>query len=187
MMITPRTSARVLTTVALWLLLQAGVASPQALEYDLKAALLFKISKFIRWPEGSFGANNTLQLCIIGRDDFGASADALVGKRLLGQSLLISRLQPGQATTGCHIVFVGRSEKDRLGAILASLAHQPALTVSDIEGFAARGGVVGFATRDHKIGFEINPAAGKRAGLEISAQLLQLATLVPDSHTEGAP
>ena len=179
--------ARIVAALALALLLHAGSALPQALEYDLKAALLFKISKFIHWPEGSFGANNTLQLCIIGRDDFGTSADALIGKRLQGQSLVISRLQAGQAATGCHIVFVGRSEKDRLGPILSGLAHQAALTVSDIEGFAARGGMVGFATRDHKIGFEINPAAGKRAGLEIGAQLLQLATIVPDSHAEGAP
>lgn len=168
------------------LLLCARPALPQALEYDLKAALLFKISKFIRWPDGSLAGGN-LQLCIIGRDDFGASADSLAGKRLQGQSIAIARLKPQQTAAGCHIVFISRSEHDHLPAILAGLAHQPALTVSDIDGFAAEGGIVGFATRDKKITFEINPAASKRAGLEISAQLLQLATLVGDVHPESTP
>jgi hypothetical protein len=159
---------------------------PQALEYDLKAALLFKIGKFIRWPDGIFAGGN-LQLCIVGRDDFGNSADGLAGKRLQGQAMTIVRMKPKESMSGCHIVFISRSEQEHVGAILSALARQPALTVSDIEGFAAQGGVVGFATRDKKINFEINAAAGKRAGLEISAQLLQLATLVGDARPESSP
>jgi hypothetical protein len=181
-----RASGRMLALATLSLLLCAAPALPQALEYDLKAALLFKIAKFIRWPDGSFAAGN-LQLCIIGRDDFGTSADELIGKRLQGQSVAIVRLKPQQSAAGCHIIFISRSEHEHLPSILAGLARSPALTVSDIDGFAAQGGVVGFATRDKKISFEINAAAGKRAGLEISAQLLQLATLVGDARPENTP
>jgi hypothetical protein len=158
-------------------------------EYDTKAALIFKIGKFVRWPNGAFASSGgTLRLCIVGRDDFGQSVDSLAGQRLQGQTITITRLSnPQQSATECRIVFISASEHDRLPALLSSIAGAPVLTISDIEGFASRGGMVGFATTASKIHFEINAGASKRAGLAIGAQLLQLATLVDDGRMDVKP
>ncbi len=157
-------------------------------EYDLKAALIYKIGKFVRWPEGAFqGHGGTLQMCIVGQDDFGSSLESLQGQRLAGQSIAIQRFPSGWPDSTCNIVFISRSERERLAALLTSMAHMPVLTVSDIEDFAAQGGMVGLKTIGSKVRFEINPAAGKSAGLELGAQLLQLATLVADHSGEQQP
>ena len=71
--------------------------------------------------------------------------------------------------------------------MLGALNGVPALTISDIDGFAAQGGMIGFATRDGKLSFQVNPAASGRAGLEIGAQLLQLATLVEERRRAAKP
>jgi len=158
-------------------------------EYKTKAALIIKIGKFVRWPEGAFtGAGGTLRLCIVGRDDFGDSIDRLAGQTLQGQVIAIARLAaPEESATSCRIVFISASERDRVAAFLTSIARSPVLTISDIDGFAAAGGMVEFTATPSKIQFEINAAASKRAGLEIGAQLLQLSTLVADQRRDVTP
>jgi hypothetical protein len=49
-----------------------------------------------------------------------------------------------------------------------------------MERFAKRGGIVELQSRDNRIGFEINVAAYRRAGLVVSSQLLQLATVLDE-------
>jgi hypothetical protein len=177
------------TLASLCLLSLAYTASAAVPELKAEAALIFKIGKFVRWPEDAFtGAGGTLRLCIVGRDDFGASIDSLAGQALQGRVIVIARLSdPAQSATDCRIVFISGSERDRIPAFLSSVARSPVLTISDIEGFASQGGMVGLATSASKTHFEINAAASKRAGIKIGAQLLQLATLVADQAPDAKP
>jgi hypothetical protein len=177
------------TLTCLCLLSLLYTASAAVPEFKSKAALIFKIGKFVRWPEDAFtGAGGTLRLCIVGRDDFGESMDSLAGQALQGRVIVIARLADlAQAATNCRIVFISGSERDRLPALLSSVARSPVLTISDIDGFASQGGMVGLATSASKIHFEINAAASKRAGIKIGAQLLQLATLVGDQPPDAKP
>jgi len=179
---------------ARWALLVLGLCGPALAatpvpEYAVKAALVYKISKFVRWPDGAFAANGgNLHVCIVGRDDFGNDIEALAGQRLQGQSITIERLpRPEQSASACGIVFISRSERARLPAVLAGLAGHPVLSVSDMEGFAGQGGMVGLSTQGGRVSFQINPGAAARAGLEIGAQLLQLATVVGEQRQEPAP
>jgi YfiR/HmsC-like len=171
------------------LLLAGQGAAAVGPEYPSKAALILKIGKFVRWPDAAFiSGDGTLRLCIVGHDDFGASIDRLAGQMLQGRPIVIARLTaPEQSATECRIAFISASERDRVQALLQSLARSPVLTISDIDGFAARGGMIGLSSTASTIHFEINAAASKRAGLEIGAQLLQLATLIDAQRTDPRP
>jgi YfiR/HmsC-like len=175
--------------VSLCLLLAGQGAAAALPEYKSKAALIFKIGKFVRWPDAAFTSGDaTLRVCIVGNDDFGASIDSLAGQMLQGRAIVIARLtDPGQSATQCRIAFISVSERARVQALLQSLARSPVLTISDIDGFSAQGGMIGLSSTANKIHFEINAAASKRAGLEIGAQLLQLATLIDVQRTESRP
>ena len=78
----------------------------------------------------------------------------------------------------CHVLYVGRSVRHRLGEILAALREQPVLVVSDIRNFASEGGMIGFVFIQGRIVFEINRDALKRGELKASAKLLKLARIV---------
>jgi hypothetical protein len=158
-------------------------------EYDVKAALIYRISKFVKWPEGAFaGTAGTLHLCIIGHDDFGASLDRLAGRRVQGQAISIERLASvEQYASNCQLAFISRSERGRLPYVLGVLGRNAVLTISDIDNFAAAGGMIGFTTTESKLAFQINPGASRNAGLQIGAQLLQLATLVGDVRAGSSP
>lgn len=149
-------------------------------EYELKAVLLFKIAKFVRWPESAFASrSDPLQVCVIGVDPFGSLLDAIEGQSVQAHPVVVHRYpEAGAGAAGCHVAFLAGSRADALGPGLRALAGRPVLTVGDATDFAAAGGVVGMRTDAGKLRFEVNTAAAAAHGLEISAQLLQLATLV---------
>src|SRR5471030_1578691 len=85
---TLRVGARTVATktiglVCACLFLAGHTAAAVAPGSNAKAALIFKIGKFVRWPVDAFsGVNGAFRLCIVGRDDFGDSIDTLGGKTL---------------------------------------------------------------------------------------------------------
>jgi hypothetical protein len=174
-----------IAAVCLALAVQAAVAP----EPESTAALIFKIGKFVHWPEEAFADSaGTLRLCIVGRDDFGASIDSLAGRALQGRVIVIARISDAeQPATECRIVFISNSERERVPALLNAVARSPVLTISDIDGFASEGGMIGLGTNASKVHFEINTAASARAGLKIGSQLLQIATLIEDQGMDATP
>jgi hypothetical protein len=58
------------------------------------------------------------------------------------------------------------------------------LSVSDVEGFGQRGGMVNLLTTGRKIRIEVNMDEARRNGFDISAKLLRLARIVTDGKVE---
>ena len=166
---------------ALALTLAATPVQPAELsEYAVKAAILYKLSKFVDWPERAFaGAGAPFGICVLGDNPFGDALDALSGQKL-GDRPVAIRYLPGRSTAaeGCQLLFVSASEHYRLRGVLRAVGRPLLLTVGDREGFAEGGGMINLITVGKNIRFEINRAAVERAGLKIQAQLLRLATIV---------
>ncbi len=75
----------------------------------------------------------------------------------------------------CHIVFISRNERPRMPRILELLEDKCTLTVSDTEGFAVDGGMIGFAVVEERVTLEIHRTPAQRAGLRLDSQLLKAA------------
>jgi uncharacterized protein DUF4154 len=159
-----------------------GYAEPRlALEYQVKAGFLYNFVKFVDWPASAFPpTGDAVIIGVIGEDPFGEILDqVLQGKTCChDRKLVVRRLQRLEHVTECHVLFISASEEARLPEILRLLDGAGVLTVGDIEGFAERGGMIGFHRESNKLRFEINADAASRAGLTISSQLLKLATRV---------
>jgi hypothetical protein len=161
----------------------AGSAQASPTEYQVKAAYLCHFPKFIEWPASVHGDDQaSITLGILGEDPFGAALKPAEGKRVTGRKMVIRHLEKLDQVEKCHIVFVSRSEEERLSEILRKARNWNALTISDMEGFAERGGVIGFITLENKIHFAINVDAAERIGLKISSKLLRLAKIVQDEE-----
>ena len=65
----------------------AAGADTNPLEYAVKAAYLYKFAPFVEWPAAAFASpSSPFQLCILGRDPFGAQLDHdVAGQRGLGR------------------------------------------------------------------------------------------------------
>ena len=154
----------------------------QTTEYKVKAAFLYNFSHFITWPEHASRDDGKFNLCVLGGDPFGKLLDALAGKSVQKYSLEIKRLDSLDLAQSCQLIFVSQTGAGDLEYIMPALKDLPTLTVSDIEGFTARGGIIEFKLVDKKVRFNINIDAANHAGLTISSKLLSLATVVRDNQ-----
>ncbi len=168
----------------LFLAAGSGPAAGEVTEYGVKAAYLYNFSQFVRWPAAAFSADDSnFVIGVVGEDPFGATLDAVVsGKTVGGHPMTVKRFgafTPAKAgaLAKCQILFIAYSEKDQVRDILAALAGSKALTVSEIENFPVKGGAVQFDQVGQKISLVLNESAAKKAGLSVSAQLLQVAKL----------
>jgi hypothetical protein len=172
---------RALLVCAALTFLRTGLAAPVA-EHEVKLALTYKLAKFVTWP-AERESTATFSLCILGQHPFESALDGLRGLKIKERTITVRDVTAvPEQVGGCDLLFVAESESDRLVDVLVELADKPVLTISDMPRFAKRGGIVELQNRDNHVGFEINVAAYRRAGLVISSQLLQLATLLDDSQ-----
>jgi len=155
----------------------AGGADLVAEEYQVKGAFLLNFTKFVDWPPQAFqGPGEPIAICILGRNPFGLGLDrAAQGVVVANRTVSVRQVADGQEASQCQIVFIGASERKHSRAWLEALRGRSVVTVGEAEDFLANGGVVNFKLEREKIRIEINMAAADRAGLHISAKLLNLA------------
>jgi hypothetical protein len=158
---------------------RAAWAQPAVSESDVKAAFLYNFTKFVEWPPAAFAdARSPLKICVLGEDPFGKTLRALMDEEVGGRPLSLLRLDNLSNPAACHVLFISRSEKNRLPQILAALGDTPVLTVGDTPEFFEQGGIINFILEGSKVRFEINQEAAERVGIKISSKLLALARRV---------
>jgi hypothetical protein len=147
-------------------------------EFQVKAAYLYNFGKFVTWQDRAANPGS-LDICILGKDPFGSILDSTVaGESIDGRKIAVRRLSNTQEMASCSILFVGSSEENRLGPILAAAEHFAVLTVSDIPHFADQGGTIGFVMQQGRIRFEVNRGAAEQSHLILSSELLKVASRV---------
>jgi hypothetical protein len=147
-------------------------------EYEVEAAFVHNIAKFVEWP-ASVGAKGTLRLCILGQGPFGQAAENLLSDKPLDNMVWeVAPVSTSADLSECQVLFIEASEAGNLPRLLDSLKDSPVLTVGNTDGYGEQGVIVNFYLEQDKVRFEINLAATNRVGLKISSQLLKLARIV---------
>lgn len=150
-----------------------------ASEQAVKAAIVYKIAKFVSWPnEAVAKSRGVLPICLPAGDPIGPAMDALAGKTVQGRTIEIRRFDDTAALgSSCAILFLSDAASLQRPNVLSNVANSPVLTIGDSNDFAEIGGIVTLEIRNNRVRFEINVGASDRAGLNVSAQLLQLAKI----------
>ncbi len=162
---------------------QTGAAGSSRLsEHEVKAAYLYNFAKYVEWPANTLLLENSpLTFCIIGQSPLNSVMESFGTNTIKNRQLAMQQLGYNEDLSKCNILFISSDYKTSLHKILAATVHRSILTVSDIKGFAAAGGIIEFVPVNDKIRFAINNRAARQANLRISSHLLKLATTVTDS------
>jgi YfiR/HmsC-like len=174
------------------ILLSALVARPaspsaadaaQSPEYLIKAAYLYNFAMFVEWPSDAFARTDSpIVIGVVGSDPFGKALDSTVqNKRINKRPLIVERLHWNQDLKRCHILFVSASETARIAELAERLNGRSVLIVGDTPDLASRGATINFAIEDNRVRFEINVRSARRARLNVSSKLLNLARVVRSS------
>jgi hypothetical protein len=165
---------------SLFLALSSTAVAQAFNEYQVKAVFLFNFGQFVEWmSRAGSGTSAPFVIGVLGDDPFDGFLDETVrGENIGGRPIVVQRYRKSEEIAGCDILFVSDSEAHRLPQILDAVQGRNILTVSDVENFAQRGGIVQFVTEKRKIKLKINVDAAKAANLSISSKLLRPATIV---------
>jgi len=186
-----RWSACLCLLLVLWIAVSGGLvarAESSALTmHQVQAAFLFNFAKFVTWPDDAFQrSGDSLIIGVLGEAPFGAVLEETIrDKTIMGKKLAVKRFVRIQDAANSHILFLSSSEESHLPQIMKGLEQASVLTVSDMEQFAERGGMIAFTVEDQKVRFNVNVGAVERAGLKMGSQLLKLARIVGDKPRTG--
>ena len=160
----------------------ASAQRDQVGEYELKAAILLNLSRFVEWPPSAYPDSQApTVLCILGQDPYGDSLKTLGQKQdANGRPVSIRQLKSENGIRDCHVLYISTSERKTVAQILSRLKGSNVLTVGEMSQFAVQGGIIQFTLEDKQVRFEINLDAASRMALKISSRLLVLARIVKD-------
>lgn len=163
---------------------QAGAAEQQRRgEYEVKAAIVYNILKFVEWPQDGPGSPE-LRICVVGDMLDAAPFFELEELQAAGRRVTVVRSGP-ESVRDCQVLFLAIQDERRLHTLVRSVKGAPVLTITEHPGSCRSGSVVNFIIADRKVGFEINASAARRAGLKVSSKLLKLARIVLDREEAG--
>lgn len=161
-------------------MLSSAPVFPDSPEAQVKAAYLYKLASFVRWPAGAFADDQApLRICVTGRDDVFTLVDALVhGQQAAGRPLQAERIDATHpdATLHCQILYIGQGDAIARG-LITQIGDRPVLTVTDRDA-GARGGIIEFVLAGGNVRFAIHRAAAEARKLELSSKLLAVAESV---------
>jgi len=164
-------------------LLLAGVTPGQAVdEYQLKAAVLYNLAKFVEWPANTFkNRTDPIVSCVLGDSPFGRSLEReLNGRSIEDRKFVVRRISEVRQGSGCQILIITALERKRWRSTLGEIKASGILTFGETDGFAADGGVANTRIESGKVRIQINVEAAEREGLRISSRLLSLAEIVKE-------
>jgi len=175
---------------ALILLLSSSVSSyadgRQAKEHYVKTAFLYNFARLTEWPKKTFTHNENIQICLIGKDNFGDALYSIQHKKVRNQALTLRRHIKFSDITQCHMLFISQSEKLKVQKILNETKNHAILTISELPDFAYQGGHIRlFLNAQSTLSLEINLAAIKHSGVKISSRILTIATIVSSDNEAG--
>lgn len=157
-------------------------AEDRTSEYKIKAAYLYNFTKFVSWPDTTLPGNTQpLNICVLGKNPFGSLLEPITHMKTQNKTITLEYIEDirGLEKKNCQILFISASEQGAALELLRKTAKMPILTVSDIADFAHHDGIIAFVVKEGKVRLEINLRAARKAGLTISAKLLEIATVIP--------
>lgn len=145
-------------------------------ENKVKAAIIFKITRFIQWP---MVTDKILDLCVIGDKALYTNLKKTEGQRSKAYTIKVKEVSSAkQDINGCELLYIGSSLENSTNEINKILKGHAVLSMSDRSRFAVEGGMVQIKERSGRIRFIINLGSVRAAGLDVRSQLLGLAKVI---------
>ncbi len=157
-------------------------ASAEDREYKLMASYFEKFAQLTRWPDDSElpDLSNPFIISIVGHNPFGKNLDKrYLDNKINNRKVIVKYISSLDKIPGSNLVFISKSMDKKVPNILSITRNKPILTVSEIKGFAKKGGHINFYYTDKDtLHFEINEPMVNKSGLRMHLLLIEVAKKV---------
>lgn len=147
-------------------------------EAQLKSAYIISILNYVRWPNKY--PSKVRKVCIYSENPFDNFLENFAKQSISENKYptVISYPSNISQINECDVIYISRSSENELPDFLKVAKDNSILTISDIDGFCAEGGMIEFVSKKNRIKLHINYHSTKDAELEMSSLLLELAETV---------
>lgn len=155
---------------------------------QVKASYVLIFARSTKWPEPSNAAPAApFVIGLLQADALQAPLKQLLtGEQLHGRPVEIRRLGTAAEAKDCQVVYLGQQGTDALRESCAALAGRPALLLAEHREGLAAGSTLCLWQAGEKIRYDISIEAMERAGLEVSADVIEL-SLSKGKRKRGPP
>ncbi len=157
-----------------------AIANEAALEYQVKAAMLYKFLGYTDWPEAAFpAADSPYRIWVLGSSNIERELREITAHRTVNdRPIQVMRARTVEHISNAHMVFVGHHAERYLPSV-ARLAEQHSfLVVTEREEGLRAGSTINLRLVEGRIGFDVSLAGAHRYNLRLSARLLSVASTV---------
>lgn len=172
--------SKLLRRPAAWLLATLCAAPAMAdpvPEHAMKAAFVFNFAVFAEWPQDALAAGAPLRLCATPGTALYGALEQLNDKPVNGHRIVLRQL-PATPARSCHLMVLGRHDRDHWPQLRRDLAGASVLTVSDDHAISADGAIIALSGDYERIAFDVDMSAARALRLSVSSKLLRLARSV---------
>lgn len=172
---------RVCLMLSIALLLKFVPAWAQDDEYVVKAAFIERVTRFIDWPDTCHleDTSRPFVIGVLGHNPFGPILTAYFSKQTIkDKKVEIVTFATGDEIGFCHVLYIGKDQKDKLNELLKMIKHKPILTIADTENYAEAGVLINFYLIKNKVRYEVKQSAWQESLLKASSHLLANARIV---------
>lgn len=155
-------------------------AAEPAPQREVQAIFLLNLTRFVRWPDHAFTAEDSpLLIGVLPADPVTPLiTDAARGEMAGKHPLAVRQLRSSADVEGCHLLFLPKTDMDSVARLATAARSKSILTVSDADGFFRLGGHVQFYTRGGQVRLRLDLKNLKQADLTPSSQLLRVSEVI---------
>ena len=174
-----------ISLTAAWLALSAlaipldALAQTQALEPDLKAAIITNMLLFVEWPARSSFPADQLTICQQGNSPVAAALARLDGKTIRNKLVRVLLISSGNAAE-CQALYLSPGNLVALDKAMSMAGSSPILIASDSPEYFQQGTMLNLELVAGRIVFDIDLRAVLKAGLQVSSKALRMARQVAE-------
>ena len=158
-----------------YLCLSNAVVASEDKRDKVKAVFLYKFFEYVSWEAG-YGPDDRppATICIFGNVPFKKTLDYLSETQQEKFKNKITQVSNVAESSNCHILYIHNKEK------FTSEQRVPdhVLTVSDMDSFSTKGGMIELRDKPEKLELVINLSLVKKAKLKINSGLLKIAEVI---------
>ena len=157
-------------------------------EYQIKAAFLYNVMKFVVWPDSALGAGEgPVSVAVLGTSATSDMETILTARLLKGRRITVKGYSQARDLGSCHVLFVSADAFGEQREALRAVAGQAVLTVTESASLGTPAAVISLAIVDTKLTFHVNLDAAESHGLQLSSNLLGLAKSVQGGRLKKSP
>ena len=145
------------------------------IEDKLKSIIVGKIAKFINWEN----SDSKEFVITVYKNQLGDYFNSIHnGKKINNKKIRIDYINNIEDLKFTNILYISKATSAELSFIFNYTNNKNILTISDLRGFAQKGGMIQIYSLSQKLKLNINLQKAKKENIQIKASLLRMVTIV---------